>query len=45
MAEETRFQPEHILAALERHRVDYVLIGGLAATLHGAAFVVLPADA
>lgn len=31
-----RFQPEEILRALERHGVRYVLIGGLAATLHGS---------
>jgi len=28
-----RFQPEEILRTLERHRVQYVLIGGVAATL------------
>lgn len=31
-----RFQPEEILRALENHGVRYVLIGGLAATLHGS---------
>jgi hypothetical protein len=31
-----RFDPEAILRALEAHRVNYVLIGGLAATLHGS---------
>jgi len=31
-----RFQPDKILAALEQHEVDYVTIGGLAATLHGS---------
>jgi hypothetical protein len=31
-----RFQPEEIFRALERHGVRYVLIGGLAATLHGS---------
>jgi hypothetical protein len=31
-----RFQPEEILRALEKHGVRYVLIGGLAATLHGS---------
>jgi hypothetical protein len=30
------FEPEKIFAILERHHVDYVLIGGLAATLHGS---------
>lgn len=32
----TRFRPEAHLATLNRHRVLYVLIGGLAATLHGS---------
>lgn len=32
----SRFKPEEQLAALDRHGVRYVLIGGLAATLHGA---------
>jgi len=31
-----RFQPEEILRVLEYHEVRYVLIGGLAATLHGS---------
>ena len=31
-----RFDPESMLRALEAHSVDYVLIGGLAATLHGS---------
>jgi hypothetical protein len=31
-----RFQPEEMIRVLGRHRVDYVLIGGLAATLHGS---------
>jgi hypothetical protein len=31
-----RFQPEQILRLLEQHQVRYVLIGGLAATLHGS---------
>ncbi len=30
-----RFDPARILGILDRHRVRYVLIGGLAATLHG----------
>ena len=32
----TAFRPGALLAALERHSVDYVLIGGLAAQLHGS---------
>lgn len=31
------FDAPAILAALDRHRVDYVLVGGYAAQLHGAA--------
>jgi hypothetical protein len=38
------FDPEALLATLERHGVDYVLIGGLAATLHGAAYVTYDVD-
>jgi len=35
-AEPQRFDPERILAALERHGVDYVMVGGFASQLHGA---------
>ena len=35
-AEPQRFDPERILAALERHWVDYVMVGGFASQLHGA---------
>jgi hypothetical protein len=38
------FRPQEILAVLARHGVDYVLIGGLAATLHGAAYVTVDID-
>ena len=31
-----RFQPEKIFETLARHGVKYILIGGLAATLHGS---------
>lgn len=31
-----RFQPEEIFRVLDRHRVEYVVIGGIAATLHGS---------
>ncbi len=31
-----RLQPEEILRILERHRVRYVIIGGVGATLHGS---------
>ena len=40
----TEFQPQEILAALERHGVHYVLIGGLAAVLHGSAHVTTDVD-
>jgi hypothetical protein len=33
---ETSFQPAEIIAALERHAVRYLVIGGQAATLHGS---------
>ncbi|GAA4744522.1 hypothetical protein GCM10023328_28050 [Modestobacter marinus] len=32
----TEFDPRPILDALERHRVDYVMVGGYAARMHGA---------
>jgi len=41
---ETSFQPAEIIAALERHRVRYVIIGGLAATLHGSPVMTTDAD-
>lgn len=31
------FDPDRILAALDRHGVDYVLVGGVAARAHGAS--------
>jgi hypothetical protein len=39
-----RFQPEEILRTLERYRVRYVLIGGVAATLHGSPLPTRDAD-
>lgn len=44
MADPPVFRPAEILAALARHEVAYVLIGGLAATLHGAAYVTFDLD-
>lgn len=41
---ESLFDPEAILSALERHRVRYVLIGGLAATLYGSPHVTTDVD-
>lgn len=35
-AEPQRFDPERILAVLDRHGVDYVMVGGFASQLHGA---------
>jgi len=37
-------QPEELLRVLARHRVDYVLIGGLAANLHGSSALTNDAD-
>jgi hypothetical protein len=33
-----------LIAALEREEVDYVLVGGVAMTLHGSSFVTVDAD-
>lgn len=44
MAERGAFDPQAILRALERHGVEYVLIGGLAATLHGSTYVTTDVD-
>lgn len=41
---EAVFQPAMLLAALERKEVRYVLIGGLAATLHGSPVMTTDAD-
>ena len=38
------FKPQDILATLDRHGVRYVLIGGLAAVLHGSAHVTTDVD-
>jgi hypothetical protein len=39
------FQPESVIRLLGRHRVRYVLIGGLAAVTHGAPLVTQDIDA
>ncbi len=39
-----QFQPEEMLRTLERHEVRYVLIGGMAATLHGSPLPTRDAD-
>ena len=36
MTDADRFDPERIVETLNRHRVDYVLVGGYAARLYGA---------
>lgn len=38
------FRPDRILAVLEEHGVRYILIGGLAATLHGSAHPTFDVD-
>jgi hypothetical protein len=40
----TEFRPEQILAVLAEHCVDYVLIGGLAAAIHGSDMVTTDLD-
>jgi hypothetical protein len=39
-----QFDPEAQLRVLERHRVRYVLIGGVAASLHGSPYVTTDVD-
>jgi hypothetical protein len=39
------FQPESVIRLLGRHRVRYVLIGGLAAVTHGAPLITQDIDA
>ena len=38
------FDPRHIFDVLDRHGVRYVLIGGLAAILHGASHLTTDVD-
>ncbi len=38
------FRPAQVLATLDRHGVTYVLVGGLAATLHGSPVTTQDAD-
>jgi hypothetical protein len=40
----TEFRPQEILRVLDEHGVRYVLIGGLAAVLHGAPHVTTDVD-
>src|SRR5919106_2345917 len=39
------FQPESVIRLLGRHRVRYILIGGLAAITHGAPLITQDIDA
>jgi hypothetical protein len=41
---ERRFSPQEIFAALHRHGVDYVAIGGIAANAHGSRRLTLDVD-
>jgi hypothetical protein len=41
---EASFDPQRILELLTRHEVDFVLIGGLAGTVHGSAYVTNDVD-
>lgn len=41
---EVTFDPEAILRALDDNGVDYILIGGLAARLHGSPLTTVDAD-
>jgi hypothetical protein len=38
------FRPERILEVLEKHSVDYVMIGGLAAAVHGSELATVDMD-
>lgn len=42
--DEPSFSPRDVIAVLQRHRVDYVLIGALAAVLHGSPVATEDAD-
>ncbi|MGH3535895.1 MAG: hypothetical protein ACRDQG_14475, partial [Pseudonocardiaceae bacterium] len=44
MAEPVPYQPDKILGVLERHAVRYVVIGGLAAEIHGSPYITRDVD-
>lgn len=44
MAEQPRFLPQEVFSVLAAHDVEYVLIGGLAAVLHGSPLRTNDAD-
>jgi hypothetical protein len=41
---EPEFRPELILDALSRHGVDYILVGGFAAVIHGSPYLTTDVD-
>ncbi len=38
------FRPQKILEILAKHQVDFILIGGVASTIHGAPFITVDLD-
>jgi len=44
MAEAIPYRPDEILAVLENHSVQYVVIGGLAAEIHGSPYITRDVD-
>ena len=44
VAEPVPYQPDRILEVLERHQVRYVVIGGLAAEIHGSPYITRNVD-
>lgn len=44
MSSRTRFDPYELLAALDRERVSYVMIGGFARVVHGSGEVTVGLD-
>jgi hypothetical protein len=44
MPEPVHYRPDKILEVLERHRVDYIVIGGLAAELRGSPYATRDVD-
>jgi hypothetical protein len=44
VAEPVPYRPDEILEVLERHKVRYVVIGGLAAEIHGSPYITRDVD-
>jgi hypothetical protein len=44
VADSVPYRPDEILEVLERHRVRYVVIGGLAAEIHGSPYITSDVD-